>query len=502
MHSGPVRGADRRAGVAHRRLPLRPPGDPDAEEAPAHRPVAHDLGRRRAREQPQERHGRLPARRADGRHRRQRLGQVDARERHPLRGARHAAERRPAGRRQAHARHRPRQPRQGRARRPGADRPHAAVEPRDLHGGVRPHPHALQRDARGEGARLSARPLQLQRQGRPLRGVLRRRHDQDRDELPARRLRRLRGVPRQAVQPRHPRGALQGQEHRRGARDADRRGGGVLRADPGDPPLPAHPRRRRPRLRAARAVGDDALRRRGAAREARDRAAAPEQRPQHLRARRADDGPALRGRAQAARGAQRARRQGQHRHRHRAQPRRDQVVRLDHRPRARGRLRRRRDHRDGHAREGGRRPRAATPASSSRRCSTHRLSAARPAERGPHRAPVTAVVPPEGRRDPHQPRRLPLPRRRGPRAVRRQGEEPPRPAVELLRAAAHAARAHPPHGHDRGIRRVDRRRERRRLPAARVHVDQGVRSAVQRPLPRRQVLPLHGHHARRRGARA
>ncbi len=34
-----------------------------------------------------------------------------------------------------------------------------------------------------------------------------------------------------ALQPRHPAGALQGQEHRRGARHADQRGGRVLRAD-------------------------------------------------------------------------------------------------------------------------------------------------------------------------------------------------------------------------------------------------------------------------------
>ena len=40
--------------------------------------------------------------------------------------------------------------------------------------------------AGGEGARLPAGPVLVQRQGRPLRGVLRRRHDQDRDELPAR----------------------------------------------------------------------------------------------------------------------------------------------------------------------------------------------------------------------------------------------------------------------------------------------------------------------------
>ena len=196
----------------------------------------------------------VPARRHDGGHRRQRLRQVVARQRHPLRGARQPAQRRAPRRGQAHAGHRPRQSRQGRARRPGADRPHAALEPGHLHRRLRPHPHAVQRDARGEGARLPARAVQLQRQGRPLRGVLGRRHDQDRDELPARRVRRLRGLPRQALQPRHPRGALQGQEHRRGARDADRRGGRVLRADPGDPPLPEDARRRRARVRPARPV--------------------------------------------------------------------------------------------------------------------------------------------------------------------------------------------------------------------------------------------------------
>ena len=46
-----------------------------------------------------------------------------------------------------------------------------------------------------QAARLQAGPLQLQRQGRPLRGLPGRRADQDRDALPARRLRALRGVP-------------------------------------------------------------------------------------------------------------------------------------------------------------------------------------------------------------------------------------------------------------------------------------------------------------------
>ena len=51
-----------------------------------------------------------------------------------------------------------------------------------------------------------------------------RRADQDRDALPARRLRAVRAVPRQALQPRDARGALQGQDDRRRAGDAGRGG--------------------------------------------------------------------------------------------------------------------------------------------------------------------------------------------------------------------------------------------------------------------------------------
>jgi hypothetical protein len=76
------------------------------------------------------------------------------------------------------------------------------------------------RPCRGQGSRLPAGPLLVQRQGRALRGVRRRRHDQDRDALPARRLRAVRGVPRRPLQPRDARDPLQGQEHRRGPRHA------------------------------------------------------------------------------------------------------------------------------------------------------------------------------------------------------------------------------------------------------------------------------------------
>ena len=72
-------------------------------------------------------------------------------------------------------------------------------------------------------ARLRGRPLLLQRQGRTLRGLPGRRRHQGRDALPAGRLRAVRRLPWQALQPRNAGGAVQGQEHRRRARH-DRRG--------------------------------------------------------------------------------------------------------------------------------------------------------------------------------------------------------------------------------------------------------------------------------------
>ena len=67
--------------------------------------------------------------------------------------------------------HRPRISRQGDRHRPVADRPHPALQPGDLHRRLHPDPRLVRRPARKPGARLQARPLQLQRQGRPLRGV-------------------------------------------------------------------------------------------------------------------------------------------------------------------------------------------------------------------------------------------------------------------------------------------------------------------------------------------
>ncbi len=319
---------------------------------PLRRPAAaRSRGRRRGRPraQPAQRRRRLPARLLRGGHRGQRVGQVQPRQRHPVRVAGQQDQRRQAAAGAAQARPRRRATRQGRRRRPVADRAHAAVQPGHLHGRLRPHPQAVLRDHRGEDPRLPAGPLLVQRQGWPLRELRRRRHDQDRDELPARRLRPLRGVQGRPVQPRDPRRALQGQDDQRGSRDADRRGGRVLQADLQDRPAPRHPGRRRARLRAARPAGADAVRRRGPAGEAGGRAAEAVHRSDDLRAGRADHRPALRGRQQAARRAALAGRQGQLGHRHRAQPRRDQDRRLDHRHGSGGRFGRRPGRRHRHA---------------------------------------------------------------------------------------------------------------------------------------------------------
>ena len=59
------------------------------------------------------------------------------------------------------------------------------------------------------------------------------------------------------------------------------------------------------------------------------------------------------------------------------------------------------------------------------------------------------------------------------------------------------APAHPDDGDHRGRRGVDRRRHRGRGAPAGVLLDQGVRPAVQREVPRRQVLPLARGHPQR-----
>ncbi len=76
-------------------------------------------------------------------------------------------------------------------------------------------------------------------------------------------------------------------------------------------------------------------------------------------------------------------------------------------------------------------------------------------------------------------------------------DEPAVPAVVVLPGRGQPARPHGNDGHHGGLRRVDRGRDRGRGPAAGVLLDQGVRPAVQREVPRRQVLPVaRDHHER------
>ncbi len=89
--------------------------------------------------------------------------------------------------------------RQGHRHRPEPHRPHATLQPGHLHGPLRPHPRALRGRAGVARAGLRPRPLQLQREGRPLRELQGRRHPEDRDAVPAGRLRALRGLSRRSA---------------------------------------------------------------------------------------------------------------------------------------------------------------------------------------------------------------------------------------------------------------------------------------------------------------
>jgi hypothetical protein len=178
----------------------------------------------RDRQQPEERHRRDPRRPVHLRHRGVGRRQVDLHHRDPVQGRRAP----PA---QCVRRPRPLRPhrgagdvRQGHRHRPVAHRPHAALEPGHLHRRLRSDPRLVRGPAGVQGARLRPRPVLVQRQGRALRGLSGRRPDQDRDAFPARRLRHLRRLQGQALQPRDAGNRLQGQEHL-GRSGHDGRGG-------------------------------------------------------------------------------------------------------------------------------------------------------------------------------------------------------------------------------------------------------------------------------------
>src|SRR5439155_953515 len=83
-----------------------------------------------------------------------------------------------------------------------AERPQAAVEACDVHRYIHAHTRRVLADTGVEGGRLQARTVLLQRARRPLRHVQGRQPDQDRDALPAGRVRPLREVQGSALQPR------------------------------------------------------------------------------------------------------------------------------------------------------------------------------------------------------------------------------------------------------------------------------------------------------------
>ena len=171
-------------------------------ERAAAQPAPHAQNRQRARQQPQGHRRRDPARPVHLRHRRLRRRQVDAADRHAVQRGGAQVERRLARARRARPHRGPRAHRQDHRHRPVADRPHAALQSGDLHRRLHADPRMVRRFAREQGARLRARPLLLQRQRRPLRGLPGRRRHQDRDALSARRLRHLRRLQGQALQPR------------------------------------------------------------------------------------------------------------------------------------------------------------------------------------------------------------------------------------------------------------------------------------------------------------
>ena len=168
--AGHARRGDARPALHHRRLSGRPEADPAARPAPAGQRPPHYAARRR-RAQPARDRRRVPSRRLYLRHRRERLRQEHPGGRDPLPQGRPAVASgqtaaRPGGRRGGLAAHR-----QGHRHRPVPHRPHAALQSRHLHRRLHADPGTLRLGAGGTHARLQARPVLLQRQGGPLRGL-------------------------------------------------------------------------------------------------------------------------------------------------------------------------------------------------------------------------------------------------------------------------------------------------------------------------------------------
>ena len=178
-----------------RRIDVPADAPPDAEGS--HPPCGE-----RARQQSEVDYGGLSAWHIHLRHRRVRRRQINAGGRYAVQGSRAPPDGIGRGPRAARAHRGAGTARQDHRHRPVADRPYAALQSRDLHRPVRADPRLVRRTAGEPRARLQAGTLQLQREGRALRGMPGRRRAEDRDALPARRLCPLRCVQGPALQSR------------------------------------------------------------------------------------------------------------------------------------------------------------------------------------------------------------------------------------------------------------------------------------------------------------
>ena len=204
VHSGTYTELAGQQGFDHRRLFIGPGAHRSPRDAPPRRPQASTHRRRRPRTQFARHRRVVSAGRADRGDRCIRFRQINFGQRHPGGRAGQPAQRRPPGPRPAYPGHRTGPSGQAGPGRPVADRAHAPIQSGHLHRGVRQDPHPVRGHHRGQSPWLPTGSVLVQRQGRSLRGVHGRRHHQDRDELPARRVRAVRGVPRRPVQPGNP----------------------------------------------------------------------------------------------------------------------------------------------------------------------------------------------------------------------------------------------------------------------------------------------------------
>ena len=220
------------------------------------------------------------------------------------------------------------------ARRPEADRPHAALEPRDLHRPVRSRAQAVRRDA-------SRRARRRYDAGRFSFNVAKGRCETCEGEGFV--MVELLFLPSVYA----PCPTCHGARYNAKTLEIKYRGKNIADVlamtvdaaceffadEPQRAPVARRAARGRPRLPAARPAGDRALGRRGAAHQAGDRAAARAARRHALRPRRADHRPAPGGRREADGAARRPGRCRQHGHRRRARHARRRRQRLGHRHR-------------------------------------------------------------------------------------------------------------------------------------------------------------------------